>query len=198
MWTNSEAPTGAPGLPNPVFSRLLGERIVMLGSEVKDDNANEICGAMLLLAAQDPDRDISLYINSPGGSVTAGMAVLDTMKFVSCDVVTVAMGLAGSMAQVLLSAGAKGKRYALPHARILMHQPLGGIGGSATDIRIQAEQMLLVKKQIAQLNAENTGQPVERIEEDSEHDRWFTAREAVEYGLVDDVLTQAELRALTR
>ena len=184
------------GLPGPVYTRLLRERIIVLGSEVRDENANEICGALLLLAAEDLSRDISLYINSPGGSVTAGMAVLDTMKFVKCDVMTVAMGLAGSMAQVLLTAGSKGKRFALPHARVLMHQPLGGIGGSATDIRIQAEQMMLVKKQIAELNAENTGQPVERIQEDSEHDRWFSAHEAKQYGLVDDVLTQADLRAL--
>lgn len=185
------------GLPGPVFTRLLRERIVMLGSEVRDDNANEICGAVLLLAAEDPSRDISLYINSPGGSVTAGMALLDTMAFVECDIVTVAMGLAGSMAQVLLTAGTKGKRFALPHARILMHQPLGGVGGRATDIRIQAEQMLLVKKQLAELNARNTGQSVERIEEDSEHDRWFSAHEAKAYGLVDDVMTQADVRALT-
>jgi ATP-dependent Clp protease protease subunit len=187
----------ALGLPGPVQTRLLRERIIVLGSEVRDDNANEICGSILLLAAEDPDRDISLYINSPGGSVTAGMAVLDTMSFVQCDIVTVAMGLAGSMSQVLLTAGAKGKRFALPHARILMHQPLGGIGGSATDIRIQAEQMLLVKKQLARLNAENSGQPVERIEEDSDRDRWFTAAEAKEYGLVDEVMTQADLRTLT-
>jgi ATP-dependent Clp protease protease subunit len=185
------------GLPGPVYTRLLRERIVMLGSEVRDDNANEICGAVLLLAAEDPSRDISLYINSPGGSVTAGMALLDTMAFVECDIVTVAMGLAGSMAQVLLTAGTKGKRFALPHARILMHQPLGGIGGRATDIRIQAEQMLLVKKQLAELNARNTGQTVERIEEDSEHDRWFSADEAKAYGLVDQVMAQADLRALT-
>jgi ATP-dependent Clp protease, protease subunit len=185
------------GLPGPVYTRLLRERIVMLGSEVRDDNANEICGAVLLLAAEDPSRDISLYINSPGGSVTAGMALLDTMAFVECDIVTVAMGLAGSMAQVLLTAGTKGKRFALPHARILMHQPLGGIGGRATDIRIQAEQMLLVKKQLAELNARNTGQTVERIEEDSEHDRWFTATEAKSYGLVDEVMSQADLRVLT-
>lgn len=186
----------ALGLPGPVHTRLLRERIIVLGSEVRDDNANEICGSILLLAAEDPTRDISLYINSPGGSVTAGMAVLDTMSFVQCDIVTVAMGLAGSMAQVLLTAGTKGKRFSLPHARILMHQPLGGIGGSATDIRIQAEQMILVKKQLARLNAENTGQPIERIEEDSDHDRWFTASEAKTYGLVDDVMAQADLRAL--
>lgn len=190
--------TNALGLPGPVYSRLLRERIIVLGAEVKDENANEICGSLLLLAAEDPDRDISLYINSPGGSVTAGMAVLDTMTFVQCDVMTVAMGLAGSMAQVLLTAGTKGKRFALPHARVLMHQPLGGIGGSATDIRIQAEQMMMIKKQLARMNAENTGQTIERIEEDSDRDRWFSAAEAKEYGLVDDVMDQAGLRALSR
>jgi ATP-dependent Clp protease, protease subunit len=179
-----------------VFTRLLGERIILLGSEVKDDNANEICAAMLLLAAEDPNKDISLYINSPGGSVTAGMAVLDTMKFISCDISTVAMGLAGSMSQVLLTAGTRGKRFALPHARILMHQPLGGVGGSATDIRIQAEQIMLIKKQLAELNAANTGQTVEQIEKDSDRDRWFTAEQAAQYGLVDRVMAQSELRAL--
>jgi ATP-dependent Clp protease, protease subunit len=188
-------PPGVPGA-SQVFTRLLGERIIMLGSELKDDNANAICAAMLLLASEDPAKDISLYVNSPGGSVTAGMAVLDTMKYVSCDVSTVAMGLAGSMSQVLLTAGTRGKRYALPHARILMHQPLGGVGGSASDIRIQAEQILLIKKQLAELNAANTGQTVEQIEKDSDRDRWFTAAQAAEYGLVDRVMTRGELHAV--
>jgi ATP-dependent Clp protease protease subunit len=192
---DGEQPDQSSSSTNPVFSRLLGERIILLGSEVKDENANEISAALLLLAARDPDRDISLYINSPGGSVTAGMAIYDTMQFVSCDVSTVAMGLAASMGQFLLTAGAKGKRFALPHARILMHQPLGGIGGSATDIRIQAEQIQYIKQQMAELTSEHTGQPVERIQEDWDRDRWFTAGQAQEYGLVDRVMTRAELRA---
>jgi ATP-dependent Clp protease protease subunit len=192
----SEQPDQAPASNRQVFTRLLNERIILLGSEVKDDNSNEICAALLLLAAQSED-DISLYINSPGGSVTAGMAVYDTMQFVKCDISTVAMGMAGSMGQFLLSAGTRGKRFALPHARILMHQPSGGIGGSATDIRIQAEQMLLVKRQLAELTAGHTGQTVEQIEADSDRDRWFTADEARDYGLIDRVMTHAQLRTRT-
>ncbi|GAB3269367.1 ATP-dependent Clp protease proteolytic subunit [Kineosporia babensis] len=176
-----------------VLSRLLNERILLLGSEVRDENANQLCSAMLLLAAQDPDKDISLYINSPGGAVDAGMAIYDTMQFISCDVSTVVMGMAASMGQFLLTAGAQGKRFALPRARVMMHQPLGGIGGSATDIRIQAEQMLRMKEQIARLTAEHSGQPMEKIQADSDRDRWFTAAEAAEYGLVDRVLTSVPL-----
>ena len=190
-----QTPPGAS--TNLVFNRLLGERIVVLGSEVRDENANEICGALLLLAAQS-NEDISLYINSPGGSVTAGMAIYDTMQFIDCDVSTVAMGLAGSMGQFLLSAGAPGKRYALPHSRIMMHQPSGGMGGSAADIKIQAEQILLVKRQLAELTARHTGQSVEQIEADADRDRWFTAEEAREYGLVDRVMGRAELRVPSR
>jgi ATP-dependent Clp protease protease subunit len=192
--TASEQPSAQLPGSNPVFARLLRERIILLGSEVRDDNANEICAGLLLLAAEDPHRDIWLYINSPGGSVTAGMAVYDTMQFINCDVATVAMGLAASMGQFLLSSGTPGKRYALPHARVLMHQPLGGVGGSATDIRIQAEQLLLIKRQLAQLTSEQTGQPIERIEEDADRDRWFTAEQARAYGLVDRVMERAELR----
>src|SRR5512135_2680272 len=155
------------GLDDHVYNRLLKERILFLGSEVRDENANAICAQMLLLAAEDPDKDIFLYINSPGGSVTAGMAIYDTMQYVSCDVATVVMGLAASMGQFLLSAGAKGKRYALPHARVMMHQPLGGIGGTASDIKIQAELILHIKRQMAGLIAEHTGQSVEQIEKDS-------------------------------
>lgn len=180
---------------NPVFTRLLGERIILLGSEVKDDNANEICAALLLLSAQSPD-DISLYINSPGGSVSAGMAIYDTMQFVNCDVMTVAMGMAASMGQFLLSSGTRGKRYALPHARIMMHQPLGGMGGSASDIKIQAEQLMLMKRQLAELTAKQTGQSVEQVEADSDRDRWFTAGQAREYGLIDRVMTRSEMHAL--
>ncbi|MEP6631814.1 MAG: ATP-dependent Clp protease proteolytic subunit [Lapillicoccus sp.] len=179
------------GLDDHIFNRLLKERIIFLGSEVRDDNANAICAQMLLLAAEDPTKDIWLYINSPGGSVTAGMAIFDTMQWVPNDVATVAMGMAASMGQFLLSAGTPGKRYATPHARVMMHQPSGGIGGTATDIKIQAEQMLHIKKQMAELIAEHTGQPLAQIERDSDRDRWFTAEEAKVYGFVDQVTTRA-------
>ncbi|MBV7294964.1 ATP-dependent Clp protease proteolytic subunit [Corynebacterium sp. TAE3-ERU12] len=178
-----------PLAENAVFDKLLKERIVWLGDQVDDDIANRLCAQMLLLAAEDPERDIALYINSPGGSVTAGMAIYDTMQFVPCDVATYGMGLAASMGQFLLSAGAKGKRYALPHARIMMHQPSAGIGGTASDITIQAEQFAQTKKEMARLISEHTGQPLERIEADSDRDRWFTAKEALEYGFVDHVVT---------
>ncbi|ETK35934.1 ATP-dependent Clp protease proteolytic subunit [Microbispora sp. ATCC PTA-5024] len=168
--------------------RLLEQRIVVLGQEVTDEIANRICSELLLLTAEDSRRDISLYINSPGGSVSAGMAIYDVMQYVPNDVVTVTMGLAASMGQFLLCAGARGKRYALPHARIVMHQPLGGIGGTAADIAIQAEQMRYTKKTLAERIAFHTGQPLERIEEDSDRDRWFTAEEAKEYGIVDHVV----------
>jgi ATP-dependent Clp protease protease subunit len=179
------------GLDDHIYNRLLRDRIIFLGSEVRDENANAICAQMLLLAAEDPDKDIFLYINSPGGSVTAGMAIFDTMQYVQPDVATVAMGLAASMGQFLLSAGAKGKRYALPHARVMMHQPLGGIGGTASDIKIQAELILHMKKTMAELIASHTGQPVETIQRDSDRDRWFTAPDALAYGLVDHVVESA-------
>lgn len=183
---------GMPGgLDDHIYNRLLKERIIFLGSEVRDDNANAICAQMLLLAAEDPEKDIWLYINSPGGSVTAGMAIFDTMQWVPNDVATVAMGMAASMGQFLLSAGTPGKRYATPHARVMMHQPSGGIGGTASDIKIQAEQMLHIKKQMAELIAQHTGQSLEQIERDSDRDRWFTAEEAKEYGFVDAVFTRA-------
>jgi ATP-dependent Clp protease protease subunit len=178
-------------LSDQVYDRLLRERIIFLGSVVDDNITNNLCAQLLLLAADDPDRDVWLWINSPGGSVTAGMALYDTMQYVSCDVGTVAMGLAASMGQFLLSAGAPGKRYALPHARIMMHQPSGGIGGTATDIAIQAEQMLYIKRLMAQRIAEHTGQTVEQIELDSDRDRWFTAEAAKEYGFVDKVVSGA-------
>jgi ATP-dependent Clp protease protease subunit len=178
-------------LSDQVYDRLLRERIIFLGSVVDDNITNNLCAQLLLLSADDPDRDIWLWINSPGGSVTAGMALYDTMQYVSNDVGTVAMGLAASMGQFLLSAGAPGKRYALPHARIMMHQPSGGIGGTASDIAIQAEQMLYIKKLMAQRIAEHTGQTVEQIEEDSDRDRWFTAEAAKEYGFVDHVVSGA-------
>jgi ATP-dependent Clp protease protease subunit len=179
------------GLDDHIYNRLLKERIIFLGSDVRDDNANAICAQMLLLAAEDPHKDIWLYINSPGGSVTAGMAIFDTMQWVPCDVATVAMGMAASMGQFLLSAGTPGKRYATPHARVMMHQPSGGIGGTASDIKIQAEQLLHIKKQMAELIAQHTGQSVEQIEKDSDRDRWFTAQEAKDYGFVDHVFTRA-------
>ena len=182
---------GNGGLDDHIYNRLLKERIIFLGSDVRDDNANAICAQLLLLAAEDPDRDIWLYINSPGGSVTAGMAIFDTMQFVQPDVATVAMGLAASMGQFLLSAGTPGKRYATPHARIMMHQPSGGIGGTASDIKIQAEQMLHIKRQMADLIAQHTAQSVEQIEKDSDRDRWFTAEQAMEYGFVDHVVANA-------
>jgi len=191
----SQQPETTTSTTNPVFTRLLGERIILLGAEVKDDNANEICAALLLLAAQSPD-DISLYINSPGGSVTAGMAIYDTMQFVNCDITTVAMGMAASMGQFLLSSGTRGKRYALPHARIMMHQPSGGMGGSASDIKIQAEQLMLMKRQLAELTAKQTGQSVEQVEADSDRDRWFTADQAQAYGLIDRVMSRSEIHAL--
>ncbi len=178
-------------LTDSVFERLLRERIVFLGSQVDDPIANQICAQLLLLSAEDPDRDIFLYINSPGGSVSAGMAIYDTMQFVTNDVATVAVGLAASMGQFLLCAGAKDKRYATPHARIMMHQPSGGIGGTASDIAIQAEQMLYTKKVMQERIAFHTGQTVEQIERDSDRDRWFTADEAKDYGFVDQVVARA-------
>ncbi len=185
------SPAAPSGFDDNVYNRLLRERIIFLGSEVRDENANAICAQMLLLAAEDPDKDIYLYINSPGGSVTAGMAIYDTMQYVGNDVATVAMGLAASMGQFLLAAGAKGKRYALPHARIMMHQPSGGLGGSASDIKIQAEQMIFIKKQMAELIAQHTGQTLEQITLDSDRDRWFTSDQALEYGFVDHVVRSA-------
>lgn len=178
-------------LNDHIYSRLLKERIIWLGSEVRDENANAICAQMLLLAAEDPESDIYLYINSPGGSVTAGMAIYDTMMYVKPDVCTVAMGLAASMGQMLLTAGAPGKRYATPHARILMHQPSGGVGGTASDIRINAKLILDMKHTLARITAERTGKSVEQILEDADRDKWFTAQEALEYGFIDHVVSDA-------
>ena len=169
-------------------SRLLRERIIWLEGEVRDDNSNRIVKQLQVLSAEDPDKDITLYINSPGGSVSAGMAIYDAMMLVPNDVATVAMGLAASMGQFLLCAGAAGKRAATPNTRIMMHQPLGGIGGTASDIKIQAEQMLALKKRLAELIAQHTGQTVETIERDSDRDRWFTADDAKAYGLIDAVI----------
>lgn len=185
----AEGPGSGTGLGDSVYQRLLKERIIWLNGEVRDENANAICAQLLLLAAEDPERDIYLYINSPGGSVTAGMAIYDTMQYVKPDVVTVAMGLAASMGQFLLTAGAPGKRYVTPHTRVLMHQPSGGAGGSATDIRINADLILKMKKELAGITAERTGKSVEQIEADSDRDHWFSAQEALEYGFVDRVIS---------
>ncbi|MEJ5915256.1 ATP-dependent Clp protease proteolytic subunit [Pseudokineococcus sp. 1T1Z-3] len=182
---------GNVGLDEHIYQRLLRERIIWLGSDVRDDNANAICAQMLLLAAEDPDKDIHLYINSPGGSVTAGMAIYDTMQFVTPDVATYGMGLAASMGQFLLSSGAKGKRYATPHARIMMHQPSGGFGGTVSDIRIQAELINNMKRTLSEITAEQTGKSVEQINLDNDRDRWFTAAEALEYGFIDHVEAHA-------
>jgi ATP-dependent Clp protease, protease subunit len=175
---------------NDVYNRLLRNRIVFLGTEVSDNIANLITAQMLYLEGEDPEKDIWIYINSPGGSVTAGMAIYDTMQFISPDVGTICMGLGASMGQFLLCAGAAGKRYALPHARIMMHQPSGGIHGQASDIAIQAEQMIYIKRLMAERIAFHTGQTVEQIEEDSDRDRWFTAEQAQKYGLIDDVIVK--------
>jgi ATP-dependent Clp protease protease subunit len=174
-----------------IYQRLLKERIVFLGTQVDDTSANLICAQLLLLAAEDGEKDISLYINSPGGSVTAGLAIYDTMQFVPCDVSTVCMGMAASMGQFLLCAGEPGKRFSLPHSRILMHQPSGQAQGQATDIAIQAEQIIYLKRMMAERIALHTGQPIERIEADSDRDRWFTADEALEYGFIDKVIEKA-------
>lgn len=186
------APSNTSSFADWVDERLLRERIIWLEGEVRDDNSNRIVKQLQVLSAEDPEADITLYINSPGGSVSAGMAIYDAMMLVPNDVATVAMGLAASMGQFLLCAGAAGKRSATPHARIMMHQPLGGIGGTASDIKIQAEQMIQLKKQLAQLIAQHSGQPLERIEADSDRDRWFSAAEAQEYGLIDHVIGKAK------
>ncbi|GHE94470.1 MULTISPECIES: ATP-dependent Clp protease proteolytic subunit [Amycolatopsis] len=182
--------TAGLNLTDSVYERLLQERIVVLGSEVNDEVANRITAQLLLLSAEDSESDIRFYINSPGGSVTAGFAIYDTMQLIEPDVATYAMGLAASMGQFLLSSGAPGKRYSLPHARILMHQPSAGVGGTASDIAIQAEVFGKWKQELARITAEQTGQTVEQIIADGDRDRWFTAEEAREYGFVDHVLTR--------
>ena len=175
------------GMQPSVFDRLLKDRIIWLGSEVRDDNANEIAAKLLLLAAEDAERDIYLYINSPGGSITAGMAIYDTMQFVPNDIVTVGIGMAASMGQLLLTAGTKGKRYITPNARVLLHQPHGGFGGTASDIQTQAQLILDMKKRLAEITAAQTGKSVEQINADGDRDRWFTAQQALEYGFVDHI-----------
>ncbi|WP_018656380.1 ClpP family protease [Actinomadura flavalba] len=175
-----------------LYQRLLAQRIVLIGQEIDDELANRVNAQLLLLAAQDSARDITLYINSPGGVVDAGMAIYDMMHFVPNDVSTVGLGMAASMGQSLLCAGAPGKRYALRHTRVMMHQPSGGIGGTASDIKIQAEQSLYLKRVLAERTAFHTGQPVDRIEADSDRDRWFTAEQARDYGLVDHVIDSTD------
>ena len=178
----------APG--SDIFTRLLKSRVILLGSEVDDEAANQICAQLLFLEGEDPKADVWLYVNSPGGSITAGMAIYDTMQFISCDVATVCVGLAASMGQFLLTAGAKGKRYSLPNARIMMHQPLAGLRGQAADIAIQAEQLRFIKERMAELTSLHSGKPVDDIRRDSERDRWFSAEQAQQYGLVDKVIVK--------
>ena len=189
-----EGRTGTAGLTltDSVFERLLQERIVVLGSEVNDEIANRITAQLLLLDADDAESDIRFYINSPGGSVTAGFAIYDTMQLIRPDVATYAMGMAASMGQFLLSSGTPGKRYSLPHARILMHQPSAGVGGTASDIAIQADLFNKWKRELAQITADQTGQTVEQIIADGDRDRWFTAQEAKDYGFVDHVLSRGD------
>ena len=179
------------GFPPTVFDRLLRDRIIWLGEDVRDDNANEICAKILLLAAEDPNKDIYLYINSPGGSVTAGMAIYDTMQFVPNDIVTVGIGMAASMGQLLLTSGTIGKRYITPNARVLLHQPHGGFGGTSSDIQTQAQLILDMKRRLAEITAERTGKTVEQVNADGDRDRWFTAQEALEYGFVDHLRASA-------
>ncbi len=185
----AESSQGSTGFD--IFQQLLKQRIVFLGRQVDDDIANSLAAQILYLAGTDDEKDIWLYINSPGGSVTAGMAIYDTMQFVKPDIATVCLGLGASMGQFLLTAGAPGKRYALPHARILMHQPSAGVQGQAADIAIQAENLINIKRQMAELIAEHSGKSVEKIVEDSDRDKWFTAGEAMEYGLLDHVISRS-------
>ena len=177
-----------------IFSRLLKDRIVFLGGEIDDDTANLVVAQMLFLEMEDPDQDIMLYINSPGGSISAGMAIYDTMHYVKCEVSTVCVGMAASMGAFLLAAGAKGKRKALPNAEIMIHQPLGGARGQATDIAIQAEQIMRIKRKMNELLSKHTGQTIKTIEKDADRDYWLTAQEAVEYGLVDNIVTSKKKR----
>ncbi|MHB8219932.1 MAG: ATP-dependent Clp protease proteolytic subunit [Acidimicrobiales bacterium] len=188
---NVRSATGGPEPSSEIYQRLLKERIVFIGSAIDQNTANVVCAQLILLEAEDHERDISLYINSPGGSVTDGLAIYDTMQYVRPDVSTICVGLAASMGQFLLCSGAPGKRFALPHSRILMHQPSGAMQGQAADIAIQAEQIVYLKRMMAERIAFHTGQPIERIEADSDRDRWFTAEEACEYGFIDQVIDRS-------
>ncbi len=193
MYTAVAEPAGLTGtLDDQLIARLLYQRIIVLGSEVDDRVANRLCAQLLLLSAEDPRGDISLYINSPGGSVSAGLAIYDTMRLIPNDVSTLAMGLAGSMAQFLLCAGTRGKRFSLPHAQVLMHQGSAGFGGTAADVEIYSAQLERVGALMTRLTAEHTGQPPERVEQDSKRDRWFSAEEALEYGMIDHILERVE------
>ena len=191
MTQNESDEEALPGM-HPIYRQLLKNRIIWLAGEVKDENANVICAEMLMLAHQNPKQDIWLYINSPGGSITAGMAIYDTMQLVAPDVATVAVGMAASMGQFLLSSGAKGKRYITSHARVLMHQPAGGIGGTETDVRINAELIMDMKRTMSEITAKQTGKSVEQIYEDNAYDHWFTAQQALEYGFVDHVISSPD------
>ena len=171
-----------------IYSRLLKDRIIFLGGEINDDTANLVVAQMLFLEADDPDKDISLYINSPGGSVTAGMAIYDTMQYIRCDVSTICIGMAASMGAFLLAAGAKGKRRALPNCEIMIHQPLGGARGQATDVAIQAEQLLKIKKKLNEILSARTGQPIDKIQVDTERDNYMSAESAKAYGIVDEII----------
>jgi ATP-dependent Clp protease protease subunit len=186
--TNGATPWAAGSIDDQVAARLLHQRIIVLGTEVDDQIANRLCGQLLLLSAEDPRGVISLYINSPGGSVSAGLAIYDTMRLIPNEVSTLALGLAGSMGQFLLTAGTPGKRFALPHAQILMHQGSAGFGGTAADVEIYAEQLDRVGSTLLRLTAEHTGQPIDVVERDSRRDRWFTAEAALQYGLIDHIL----------
>ncbi len=189
--TGVAPPTGG-SIDDQLAGRLLHQRIIVLGTEVDDQVANRLCGQLLLLSAEDPRGVISLYINSPGGSVSAGLAIYDTMRLIPNEVSTLALGLAGSMGQFLLTAGTPGKRFSLPHAQILMHQGSAGFGGTAADVEIYAEQLERIGATLLRLTAEHTGQPVETVERDSRRDRWFTAPEALEYGLIDHILDSVD------
>ena len=173
-----------------IFSRLLNDRIIVLSDEVNDATASVVVAQLLYLEGQDPEKDISLYINSPGGSVTAGMAIYDTMQYIKCDVSTICMGMAASMGAFLLSSGAKGKRFALPNSEIMIHQPLGGAQGQATEIKIVADHIIKIRERLNRILAENTGRPIEEIARDTERDNYLTAQEAMEYGLVDKVIAK--------
>ena len=181
--------TGTGERSYDIFSRLLKERIIFLGDQVTDTTAELIVAQMLFLESEDPDKDIQFYINSPGGSISAGMAIYDTMQFVQCDVSTICVGMAASMGAFLLAGGTKGKRYSLPHSEILIHQPLGGTEGQASDIAIQAAHMAAIKERMNRILAENTGQPIEKIERDTDRDNWMTPEQAREYGLIDRIYT---------
>ncbi|MGW0530549.1 ClpP family protease [Streptomyces sp. NPDC003032] len=197
-WDTVARPRGEDGDTTPsrfddhLAAQLLNQRIVFLGTQVDEVSANRVCAQMLLLSAEDPKTDISLYINSPGGSVTAGLAIYDTMRLIPNDVATLAMGFAASMGQFLLSVGTHGKRFALPNARIMMHQPSAGIGGTTADIAIQAENLEFTKRAVERITAEHTGQSPETISRDGDRDRWFTAEQAKEYGMVDRVVESLE------